>query len=206
MDGVLEKQNLLSKLQKEVEKCTRCDLSRTRTKTVFGEGNPSARILFIGEGPGQREDATGRPFVGRSGELLTKIIENGIGIPRSEVFIANIVKCRPTVDYKMEKDRAPNGAEVACCSPYLKSQIDIIKPEVIITLGGPSAKFILKTDLGITKLRGQWGIYDTIPVMPTYHPSYILRNGGDSSPLKKDVWADIKKVMDKLKMPVPGKQ
>jgi len=199
-----EKLKSLAQLKKQVESCTLCNLSKTRNLAVFGEGNPCARILFIGEGPGRQEDQTGRPFVGRSGELLTGMIEKGIGVPRSEVFIANIVKCRPTVDYKMEKDRAPDREEVACCSPYLKKQIDIIKPEAIITLGGPSAKFILQTDTGITKLRGKWGDYNGIPVMPTYHPSYILRNGGEKSPLKKDVWSDIKQVMDLLKIPLPG--
>ena len=154
--------------------------------------------MVFGEGPGKQEDLQARPFVGRSGELLTRIIENGMGIPRAEVFIANIVKCRPTVDLKFTKDRAPDREETAMCSPWLERQIEMIAPKVIVTLGGPSAKFILKTEEGITKLRGKWGDYKGIKVMPTFHPSYILRNGGDKSPLKKDVWSDIKQVMQYL--------
>ena len=203
-DAYAEKSRKLARLQKEVEKCTLCPLSRTRNKTVFGEGNPAAQILFIGEGPGRHEDETGRPFVGRAGELLTRMIEMGIGIPRSDVFIANIVKCRPTVDYKMEKDRAPDKEELSCCAPFLRKQIEIIQPGAIVTLGSPSTKFILNTDTGITKLRGHFGEYSGIPVMPTFHPSYVLRNGGEKSPLKKDVWSDIKQVMELLKMPIPS--
>ncbi|MDH5656576.1 MAG: uracil-DNA glycosylase [Spirochaetia bacterium] len=205
MVAVSNKSKLLDALKKDVENCKKCNLARTRNQTVFGEGSASARILFIGEGPGRTEDETGRPFVGRAVELLTRIIENGIGVSRSDVFIANIVKCRPTVDYKMVKDRPPDKEELACCSPYLRKQIEIIQPEAIITLGGPSAKFILNTDLGITKIRGKFGDYNGIPVMPTYHPSYILRNGGDKSLLKKDVWSDIKQVMDLLKIPIQEK-
>lgn len=193
----------LEELKKEVIVCKKCKLSSTRTTVVFGEGNPQAEVMFIGEGPGRQEDLLARPFVGRSGELLTKIIENGMSVPRKEVYIANIVKCRPTVDLKFEKDRAPDNEETAMCSPYLEKQIDLIQPKVIITLGGPSSKFILQSNIGITKLRGTWGRYKNIPVMPTYHPSYILRNGGDKSPLKKDVWSDIKQVLDLLQWPYP---
>ncbi|MCS6983866.1 MAG: uracil-DNA glycosylase [Leptospiraceae bacterium] len=185
----------LEKLRKEVSACVRCILHTTRTQTVFGEGNPHAKVMFIGEGPGKTEDLTGRPFVGRAGELLTRIIERGMKIPRSEVYIANIVKCRPTVDLAFQKDRPPTPEEVAQCSPFLERQIQLIKPKVIVALGGPAAKYLLKTELGITKLRGKWGWHGDIPVMPTYHPSYVLRNGGEESPLKKDVWEDIKKVM-----------
>jgi DNA polymerase len=160
--------------------------------------------MFIGEGPGKREDATGRPFVGRAGELLTRIIERGMGLSRDTVYIANIVKCRPTVDQLMQRDRPPDPSEVAACSPYLLSQIDIIRPEVIVALGSPSTRFLLKTGTGITKLRGTWGEFNGIPVLPTFHPSYVLRNGGESSPLRRDVWDDIKQVMQRLGLPMPA--
>lgn len=183
--------------------CTRCRLAKTRKTVVFGEGSPTAKVMFIGEGPGATEDATGRPFVGRAGELLTRIIEKGMGIPRSEVYIANIVKCRPTVNQEMKKDRPPEPDEVEACTPFLLKQIELIAPRVIVTLGGPSTKFILGTKEGITKLRGKWAEFQNIPVMPTYHPSYVLRNGGDKSPLRKDVWEDIKLVMERAGIPLP---
>lgn len=183
--------------------CKLCRLATTRKTVVFGEGNPNAKVMFIGEGPGATEDATGRPFVGRAGELLTRIIEKGMGVPRSEVYIANIVKCRPTVNQEMKKDRPPEPDEVEACTPFLLNQIKLISPRVIVTLGGPSTKFILGTKEGITKLRGKWGEFQSIPVMPTYHPSYVLRNGGDKSPLRRDVWEDIKLVMERAGIPIP---
>ncbi len=184
--------------------CKKCRLCETRNTVVFGEGNPSARVMFIGEGPGKTEDETGRPFVGRAGELLTRIIENGMGLARKDVYIANIVKCRPTVEQKGFKDRPPDPEETSACSPYLIRQIQLIAPEAIVTLGNPSTRFLLQTSAGITKLRGIWSDYNGIPVMPTYHPSYVLRNGGEKSPLRRDVWEDIKKVMEKLNLPIPG--
>ncbi len=196
----------LQSLREKVEQCSCCPLAATRARTVFGEGDPEAEVMFIGEGPGRQEDLTGRPFVGRAGELLTRIIELGMGIPRSDVFIANLVKCRPTVDMKMERDRPPDRDELTSCSPYIRQQVEIIQPRVIVALGSPSAKFLLDTTTGITALRGRWGEYCGIPVMPTYHPSYILRNGGEASPLRRDVWDDIKKVLRKLGRPVPKKQ
>ena len=199
------KERMLQSLGEQVARCTRCRLSGTRTRTVFGEGSPDAEVMFIGEGPGKQEDLTGRPFVGRAGELLTRIIELGMGIPRSGVFIANLVKCRATVDLKFERDRPPDKDELASCVPFLKQQVEIIRPRVIVALGSPSAKFLLDTATGITSLRGRWGEYCGIPVMPTYHPSYVLRNGGESSPLRRDVWDDIKKVLNKLGRPVPAK-
>ncbi len=192
----------LDDLKEEALQCRRCRLCETRNTVVFGEGNPEARLMFIGEGPGRTEDETGRPFVGRAGELLTRIIENGMRLRREDVYIANVVKCRPTVDGLGKKDRPPDPEETAACSPFLLRQIELIQPEVIVTLGNPSTRFLLKTQEGITKLRGREASYEGIPVFPTYHPSYVLRNGGDSSPLKKDVWADIKKVMAKLGLPL----
>ncbi|HBS03370.1 MAG TPA: uracil-DNA glycosylase [Leptospiraceae bacterium] len=184
--------------------CKKCRLCETRNTVVFGEGNPSARVMFIGEGPGKTEDETGRPFVGRAGELLTRIIENGMGLARKDVYIANIVKCRPTVEQKGFKDRPPDPEETSACSPYLIRQIQLIAPEAIVTLGNPSTRFLLQTSTGITKMRGIWSHYNGIPVMPTYHPSYVLRNGGEKSPLRRDVWDDIKKVLEKLNLPIPG--
>ncbi len=195
----------LKELEDEARKCLRCRLSTTRTTVVFGEGSSAADIMFIGEGPGKQEDLTGRPFVGRAGELLTRIIEKGMGIPREDVYIANIVKCRPTVDLKFTRDRPPEADEVKACTPFLLRQIEIVCPRVIVTLGSPSTKFILQTSTGITRMRGRWGRFMGIPVMPTYHPSYLLRNGGEKSPLRKDVWEDIKKVLDRLEMPISAK-
>ena len=189
------KRDLYDKLKGEALSCISCKLATTRTKVVFGEGNIDAEVMFIGEGPGKQEDITGRPFVGRAGELLTSMIEKGMSIPREKVYIANIVKCRPTVDLLFQRDRPPDQEEVAACNHFLLKQIRLIQPRVIITLGSPSSKFILKSSQGITSLRGKWHEFEGIPVMPTYHPSYLLRNGGEKSPLKRDVWEDIKKVL-----------
>jgi len=185
----------LELLHNETKNCQNCKLHKTRTNYVFGAGNPDAKIMFIGEGPGREEDLQGIPFVGRAGKLLTAIIEKGMGLTREDVYIANVVKCRATVNQEMKRDRPPDQEETDACNWMLKEQIDIIKPEVIITLGNPATKFILGTSRGITKIHGEKGSYRGIPVIPTYHPSYVLRNGGDSSPLKRDVWEDIKKVM-----------
>lgn len=199
-----DREKSLRELGRQVEQCRRCRLAGTRTRIVFGEGSPSAEVMFIGEGPGNQEDLSGRPFVGRAGELLTRIIERGMGMSRSQVYIANLVKCRPTVDMKMARDRPPDPDEVATCTPYLLRQVEIIRPRVIVALGSPSTKFLLKTETGITRMRGNWGEFNGIPVMPTFHPSYVLRNGGETSPLRKEVWEDIKKVLEKLGRPVPA--
>ena len=161
--------------------------------------------MFIGEGPGRDEDVQARPFVGRAGQLLTAIIEKGMNLNRPDTYIANVVKCRPTIDLKFERDRPPEPDEREACGPFLLRQIEIIKPEVIVTLGNPSTQFLLGIKQGITTVRGKWFNHNGIPVMPTYHPSYILRNGGDNSSLKKDVWEDMKKVIVRLKgwTPVP---
>lgn len=196
--GKTSQERELHALADVVARCDSCRLHTTRTRTVFGEGRAGAEVMFIGEGPGRQEDLSGRPFVGRAGELLTRIIEQGMGVPRSQVFIANIVKCRPTVEMRFERDRPPEPDETAACSPYLQRQIDLIRPRVIVTLGGPATKFILNTATGITRLRGKWGEYSGIPVMPTFHPSYVLRNGGDRSPLRREVWSDIQQVLQKL--------
>lgn len=197
---------LLEKLYSENSSCAGCKLHTTRNKFVFGAGNPDSEIMFIGEGPGKDEDIQGVPFVGRAGELLTSIIEKGMLLTREDVYIANVVKCRPTVDMAGTRDRPPEKDEVEACSWMLLKQIEIIKPKVLITLGNPATRFILKTEEGITRIRGKFAEYNGIKVMPTYHPSYILRNGGANSPLKKDVWEDIKKVLNYLNMPIPSKK
>ncbi len=196
----------LRNLERVVSTCESCRLATTRTRTVFGEGNPQAEVMFIGEGPGKQEDLSGRPFVGRAGQLLTDIIEKGMGVPRTEVYIANIVKCRPTVDLKFQRDRPPETDETDACSPYLLRQIDLIQPKVIITLGGPSTKFLLDTHTGITRMRGRWAEFRGIPVMPTFHPSYVLRQESSGNSAKREVWHDIKLVLERLGWPVPGKK
>jgi DNA polymerase len=190
----------LDELATQARGCNLCRLAKTRKLVVFGEGNPNARLMFIGEGPGKDEDFSGRPFVGRAGQLLTRIIENGLRLKREDVYIANVVKCRPTVDGLGQRDRPPAPDEVAACAPYLRQQIALVSPEVIVTLGNPATRFLLDTAEGITRLRGKWHSYNGIPVMPTYHPSFLLRNGGDtgSTPHKRDVWNDMKMVMARL--------
>ncbi|MGH7215226.1 MAG: uracil-DNA glycosylase, partial [Tepidisphaeraceae bacterium] len=153
----------------EVKGCTRCRLCETRTNTVFGEGDPDARIFFIGEGPGETEDQTGRPFVGRAGELLTKMIK-AMGLAREQVFIANIVKCRPP------GNREPAPDEVATCTPYLERQLEIVRPDAIVTLGKPATQYMLQSKLSMGRMRGQWHVWRGIKLMPTYHPAYVLRN------------------------------
>jgi DNA polymerase len=193
------KKEKLEILYEETCDCVNCKLSTTRKNYVFGEGNPDADIMFIGEAPGREEDEIGRPFVGRSGKLLTGIIENGMQIKREDVYISNIVKCRPTINLEGKTDRKPEKDEINNCCFILEKQIEIIKPKVIITLGNPATRFMLNTKQGITKIHGIFGEYKNIKVMPIYHPSYVLRNGGEKSPLKKDVWEDIKKVLKYLK-------
>ncbi len=156
---------------------------------MFGEGDPNARLVFIGEGPGQEEDQQGRPFVGAAGQLLTDIIVKGMGLRREEVYICNIVKCRPP------GNRNPEPDEIQACEPFLSRQLQAIKPDFIVGLGNVAVKTILKTTEGITALRGKWKTFLGIPVMPTFHPAYLLRNPAD----KKLVWEDIKKVMAEMK-------
>ncbi|MFC1841120.1 uracil-DNA glycosylase, partial [Thermodesulfobacteriota bacterium] len=154
----------LENLKEYIGDCTRCKLSQKRKHVVFGEGASNARLMFIGEGPGRDEDLEGRPFIGEAGKLLTRIIENGMGIKREEVYICNVVKCRPPVN------RDPEREEIDCCISFLKKQIEIIKPEAICTLGRIAARELLKRDFKITLERGRWQTYLNIPVMPTYHP------------------------------------
>jgi len=177
----------------EVRGCQNCVLCESRGQTVFGEGDPDAPIMFIGEGPGQHEDEQGRPFVGRSGELLNKQI-HAMGFQRSEIYIANVVKCRPP------NNRTPFAGEVEACGVYLRRQIEIIRPKVIITLGGPAAKLVLNTREGITRIRGTWfqypGVQPAVPVMPTFHPAYLLRAYTKEN--RSKVWSDLKAALTKL--------
>jgi DNA polymerase len=179
----------------QISVCRRCPLCEGRTHTVAGEGNADAPdIMFIGEGPGADEDAQGRPFVGRAGQLLTKMIE-AMGYRREEVFIANIVKCRPP------GNRAPRPEEMETCLPYLRQQIGLIRPKTIVGLGATAIKGLLGRTAGITRLRGTWQDYEGIKLMPTFHPSYLLRDPTK----KKDVWADLKRVLKELGREPPPK-
>ncbi|MEM7408614.1 MAG: uracil-DNA glycosylase family protein [Myxococcota bacterium] len=164
--------------------CQRCRLSEGRTQIVFGDGNPQADLMFVGEGPGAEEDRRGLPFVGRAGELLTAMIEKGLGIPRSEVYIANIVKCRPP------NNRTPLADEAQTCSPYLHGQIAAVQPKVIIALGKPATSLLLGRDVAITRIRGQWHEYRGIPLMPTLHPAFVLRQYTEAN--RRAVWEDLK--------------
>ena len=182
-----EKIEELRKLDEQVRKCTKCDLCKSRTNVVFGVGDPEARLMFVGEAPGYYEDEQGEPFVGKAGQLLTKIIES-IGMKRSDVYIANILKCRPP------ENRNPNTNEIVMCSPHLIKQIEIIRPKIICALGTFAAQTLLDTTESIGRLRGKFFEYQSTKFLATYHPAYLLRNPDD----KKKVWEDIKKVRNFL--------
>jgi uracil-DNA glycosylase family 4 len=186
----------LEAIREEIGECTRCKLHKGRKNIVFGEGDPKAVIVFVGEGPGSEEDLQGRPFVGEAGQLLTDIIEKGMKIKRAEVYICNIVKCRPP------GNRNPEPDEVETCIGFVKEQIRAINPKIIVTLGNVPTQNLLGTKQGITKIRGTWQTYEGIPVMPTFHPAYLLRSPGE----KKKVWEDIQLVMKKLGIVVPEKK
>jgi DNA polymerase len=177
----------LEAIRADIGDCTRCKLAPTRKTIVFGQGNPKARLMFVGEAPGADEDEQGLAFVGKAGQLLTKIIE-AIGMSREDVFIANVLKCRPP------GNRNPEPDEIVQCQPFLERQILSIHPEVLVGLGKFGAHWLLKTAEPITRLRGRLGQYHGIKVMPTYHPAYLLRNPG----AKKEVWEDMKVVRDLL--------
>jgi len=178
-----DNQSLLDKVIEEMGDCKRCKLHPTRKNIVFGVGNSNARLMFVGEAPGSEEDEQGMPFVGKAGQLLTKIIE-AIDIKRSDVYIANIIKCRPP------SNRNPDEDEITTCIPFLKKQIEIIVPEIVCTLGNIATRSLLETDMGITKLRGRFHERSGLKIMPTYHPSYLLRDQSK----KRETWEDMKKV------------
>jgi DNA polymerase len=181
----------------EVATCTRCSiLASTRTQTVFGEGDPCARLMFVGEGPGETEDQTGRPFVGRAGQLLTDMITKGMGLRREDVYIANIVKCRPP------GNRDPMPDETRNCIGYLERQIETIRPGFLCLLGKPAAQTILDTALPMNRIRGRWYRYRDIPTLATWHPAYLLRNPA----AKKETWDDLKMLMQAMGLLVPKKR
>ena len=182
----------LENLKMEALDCHKCQLDQSRTHVVFGIGNQKADLMFVGEAPGAEEDRTGKPFVGRAGQLLTKIIQS-IGLTRDDVYIANVLKCRPP------SNRNPKLNEIEQCEPYLLRQIELIKPKVICALGTFAAQILLRTDERISKLRGDFYSYHGTKVMPTYHPAYLLRNPEN----KRQVWEDIQKVMAELRLSTP---
>jgi uracil-DNA glycosylase family 4 len=184
-------QPTLESVRAHLGECTRCDLCRGRQSIVFGDGNPDADLMFIGEGPGEQEDLRGLPFVGRAGDLLTQMIEKGIGIPRSDVYICNIVKCRPP------QNRNPLPPEVAACRPFLDGQIRAVAPKVIVTLGKPAASLLLGRDVAITRVRGTWQEYQGIPLMPTLHPAYVLRQYTTEN--RSAVWQDLKSAIERTR-------
>jgi uracil-DNA glycosylase family 4 len=179
----------LDAVREELGDCRRCGLCEGRKEIVFGSGNPNADLMFIGEGPGEQEDIQGLPFVGRAGELLTQMIEKGIQIPRDDVYICNIVKCRPP------KNRNPLPDEVSACKPFLDGQIDAVKPKVIISLGEPAAGLLLGREVAITGMRGTWHSYRGIPLMPTLHPAFVLRQYTPEN--RRFVWEDLKAAVEK---------
>ena len=186
----------LEDLKRNIGECKRCKLWRGRTRIVFGEGSSRARLVFVGEGPGREEDLEGRPFVGEAGKLLTRIIEKGMGLKREEVYICNVVKCRPP------NNRDPERDEIETCIPFLKQQLRIIGPEVTCVLGRIAGQALLGRDFKITKERGRWHSYMEIPVMSTYHPAYILRNPSRERQLKGQVWEDVQEIMARLGLEV----
>jgi DNA polymerase len=179
------------KIRSDLGECTRCKLHKTRRSIVFGDGNPKAELVFVGEGPGADEDAQGLPFVGRAGKLLTQMIE-AMGLQRKDVYICNVVKCRPP------ENRQPEEDEVSTCSPFLFRQIDVIAPKVIVCLGAVAAKTLLQTNRGISQFRGQWLEFRGRKLLATYHPAYLLRNPN----AKSEVWKDLQKVMAVLGLEV----
>jgi len=182
----------LDDIQKDLGDCRRCGLSKERTNIVFGVGDPKARLVFVGEGPGHDEDRQGEPFVGRAGQLLTRIIQ-AMGLQREQVYICNIVKCRPP------GNRNPMPDEIETCSPFLERQLMAIKPDFICALGKFASQTLLGTTVPISRLRGQFGDYIGIPLLPTYHPAFLLRNQGK----KRDVWEDMQKLMKEMGLELP---
>ncbi|MEK0451016.1 MAG: hypothetical protein RL088_3284 [Verrucomicrobiota bacterium] len=199
------KASRLEALRGPILACMKCEhLVKSREQVVFGVGNPDADLMFVGEAPGADEDMVGEPFVGKAGQLLTKIIET-MGLRRSDVFIANVLKCRPNMPPGEAGNRKPTPAEMATCKPYLLQQIEIIQPRVIVALGATAVEGLLDEDkVFITKLRGNWREFHGIPVMPTYHPSYLLRNQALSE--KRNIWEDMLAVLERLGRPISEKQ
>ena len=184
----------LAAIRADMGDCQRCKLASGRKTIVFGQGNPRAELMFVGEAPGSEEDEQGLAFVGRAGQLLTDIIEKGMKMRRADVWIGNVLKCRPP------QNRNPEPDEILSCQPFLEAQIRAIRPRVLVGLGKFAAQWLLKTAEPISRLRGRLGEHEGIPVMPTYHPAYLLRNAA----AKKDVWEDMKIVLGLLGRPPRG--
>jgi uracil-DNA glycosylase len=198
------KAGVFAELRQRVMACTKCPhLASSRKNVVFGVGSLEAELMFIGEAPGADEDEQGEPFVGRAGQLLTKIIQT-MGLTRDTVYIGNILKCRPDTPGQSAGNRKPTPDEMKTCIPYLHEQIDLIRPKVIVALGGTAVEGLLGKTLGIMKLRGNWKTYRGTPLMPTYHPAYLLRNQALSE--KRRVWEDMLQVMEKLGLPISERQ
>jgi uracil-DNA glycosylase len=201
---VVTKAAALRRVRDRVCVCTKCPhLARSRSQTVFGVGNPDAEIMFVGEAPGADEDARGEPFVGRAGQLLTRIIET-MGLHRDEVYIANILKCRPDMPKSAPGNRPPTADEMQTCIGYLVEQIEIIQPRVVVALGATAVEGLLGARGVMRELRGKWHSYHDTPLMITYHPSYLLRN--QSAGEKRKVWADMMAVLEKLDRPISERQ
>ncbi len=199
-----EKATAFAALRERAMACVKCPhLASSRKNVVFGVGTIEAQLMFVGEAPGADEDEQGEPFVGKAGQLLTKIIQ-AAGLSRSDVYIANILKCRPDTPGQSAGNRKPTSEEMQTCIPYLHEQIDLIRPKVIVALGATAVEGLLGKTIGITKLRGNWKSYRDTPMMPTYHPAYLLRNQAMSE--KRRVWEDMLAVMEKLGMPISEKQ
>lgn len=203
-EGTPNKAELLAPIRERVRVCTKCEhLACSRTQTVFGVGNPDAELMFIGEAPGVDEDRQGEPFVGRAGQLLTRIIET-MGLIREEVYIANILKCRPDTPRGSFGNRPPTPLEMQTCRPYLVEQIDIIQPKVLVALGAVAVEGLLGTRATMRELRGRWHSYNGTPLMITYHPAYLLRNQAPSE--KRKVWEDMLQVLERLERPITERQ
>jgi DNA polymerase len=191
LDGGVSQPISLEDLREDIGDCRRCKLYQDRNTLVFGEGSPKARLVFVGEGPGREEDQVGKPFVGEAGRLLTRIIE-AMGLTRESVYICNVVKCRPP------NNRDPEGDEIESCLPFLKRQLNLIQPDVICALGRVAAQTLLGKEFRITRERGKWQSFMDTPMMPTYHPAYLLRNPS----AKREVWEDIQEIMRHLGLEV----
>ena len=199
-----DKADLLGAIRERVGVCTKCaHLACSRTQTVFGVGNPDADLMFIGEAPGADEDQQGEPFVGRAGQLLTRILK-AMNFEREDVYIANILKCRPDMPAGSFGNRPPTPTEMQTCRPYLLEQIDVIQPSVLVALGAVAVEGLLGTRAAMREMRGRWHTYNSIPLMITYHPAYLLRNQAPSE--KRKVWEDMLQVMERLALPISERQ
>jgi uracil-DNA glycosylase len=197
----------LAELARQVSVCTKCDLALNRTNTVFGTGDPRSPLMLVGEGPGENEDATGLPFVGRAGKLLDDIL-GAVDLTRNDVYLTNTVKCRAAVEEGGRmKNRPPRAGEIRACNPYLQGQMEAVRPQIILCLGGPAAKTLIDKDFRITKDRGKW--YDLaggVKAMATFHPAYVLRQRGDDlQTAKRAVWRDIQEVYNEYRKAMEGR-